>query len=64
MTEYTVKIDEVFTHTLTVEAGSPDEAYEKAREMLGQVDYQPRTAPFDYDFEAEGFTGNYSIEEA
>ena len=62
MTEYTIKIDEVFTHTLTVEAGSPDEAYDKAIEMLGTLDPAPRTAPFDYDFEPQGFTGHWQAE--
>ena len=61
--EYTVKIDEVYTHTLTVDADSPDEAYDKAMEMLAQLDPQPRTAPFPYNFEAMLFPGNYSVKE-
>jgi hypothetical protein len=64
MTEYIVKIDERFTHTLTVEAGSPDEATDKAYQMLSDGLTTEDEKACDYTFEADGYTGQHSVEVA
>lgn len=58
MTEYTVKIDERFFHTFTVEAASKEEALEKGYELLRDGMTPEEEAARDYDFESDGFTGD------
>jgi hypothetical protein len=57
MAKYEVRIYENIYHTVEVEADSRDEAYDKAREIISNGN------DGDYETEAEGFTGDYSIEE-
>lgn len=57
MKEYEVKLYETVIHTTVVEAENEDEAYAKAYEVIAN-------GPQDgYDTEAEGFTGDYLVEE-
>lgn len=62
MTEYIVKIDERFTHTLTIEADTADEASEKAYQMLRDGLTTEDETACDYTFESDGFTGEHSTE--
>lgn len=64
MTEYnyTVKIDEVFTHTLTITASNSDEASEKAYQMLRDGLTPEDEKACDYTLESDRFTGDYSVE--
>lgn len=64
MSEFIIKIDERFTHTLTVEAGSADEATEKAYQLLRDGLTPEDEKALDYTFEADGFTGEHSAEVA
>lgn len=64
MTEYIIKIDERMYHTLTIEAGSADEATEKAYELLRNGLTVEEEKALDYSFESDGFTGEHSAEVA
>jgi hypothetical protein len=55
MPTFAVKIYETVIHMVDVEAADSSDAYNKAYEIVtnGQQD--------EYDTEAEGFTGDYSV---
>ena len=57
MKEYLVKIYETVVHSTIVEAKDEDEAYKNAYEVITNGE------PSGYDTEAEGFTGDYQVEE-
>lgn len=57
MQEYEVKIYETVSHTTIVSAENEEEAYTKAYEVIGNGQDN------EYTTEAEGFTGDVSIEE-
>lgn len=58
MTEYIIKVDERFTHELTVEASSRDEAIETAMQLLRDGMSPELEKEVDYVFESDGFTGD------
>lgn len=64
MSEYIVKIDERFTHTLTIEASTAEEARDKAYQLLTDGLTKDDEKELDYQFEADGYTGQDSVEEA
>lgn len=53
--EYEVVIYETVGHRATVLAKNPDEAYNKAYEIITNGN------PDEYETEAEGFTGQYVV---
>lgn len=55
--DWEVKIYETVVHSTVVEADNEEEAYQRAYEVIanGSAD--------GYDTEAEGFTGDYVVEE-
>jgi len=55
--EWEVKIYETVVHSTVVEADNEDEAYQKAYEVIANGSSD------SYDTEAEGFTGDYVVEE-
>lgn len=57
MKEYRVKIYETVVHSTIVEAKDESEAYDKAYEVIANGEDS------GYDTEAEGFTGDYEVEE-
>lgn len=57
MTEYRVRIDERFTHELTVEAESRDEAIAAAYQLLTDGMSKDEESQMDYVFESDGYTG-------
>lgn len=59
MTEYVVKIDERFTHTLILEAASKDEAIEAAYQLLTDGMTPEDEKACGYQLESDGFTGQH-----
>jgi hypothetical protein len=61
MTQYVVKIDERFTHTLVIEAASKDEALAAGYQLLTDGFPPEVEKELDYSFESEGFTGQHDV---
>lgn len=59
MTEYVVKIDERFTHTLILEAASKDEAIEAAYKLLTDGMTPEDEKACSYQLESDGYTGQH-----
>lgn len=59
MTEFVVKIDERFTHTLILEAASKDEAIEAAYQLLTDGMTPEDEKACGYQLESDGFTGQH-----
>jgi hypothetical protein len=57
MATYEVTIYETVYHTVEVEANNRDEAYEKGWQIIANG------ADGTYETEADGFTGDYRVEE-
>jgi hypothetical protein len=57
MARYVVKIDERFTHELTVEADDRDAAIAAAYKLLTDGMSKDEEVQMDYVFESDGFTG-------
>lgn len=57
MARYVVKIDERFTHELTVEAENRDAAIDEALRLLSDGMSKDEEQARDYVFESDGFTG-------
>jgi hypothetical protein len=55
--KYQVKIYEIVSHTVEVEADSSDSAYEVAYDTIGSGNKEL------YDTEAQGYTGEYDVYE-
>ena len=63
MTEYIVKVEEKFIHTLTVTANNSDEASEMAYQMLRNGLSDEGKSACDYSLEPFEFTGEWVTEE-
>lgn len=61
MTEYVVKIDERFTHTLVIEAATKDEALAEGYKLLTDGMTPDQEKEVDYMFESEGYTGQHDV---
>jgi hypothetical protein len=61
MTEYVVKIDERFTHTVVLEAANGEEARARAYQLLTDGMTPDQEKEFDYTFESEGYTGQHDV---
>lgn len=61
MTEYIVKVDERFTHTLVVEAASSDLAIEAAYKLLTDGMTEADQIAMEYTLEADGYTGQHDV---
>ena len=57
MARYVVKIDERFTHELTVEANSRDAAIDEALRLLSDGMSKDEEQARDYVLESDGYTG-------
>lgn len=63
MTEYIVKVEEKFLHTLTIEASNATEASDKAYALLSKGLTEEEKTASDYDLTAYEFTGEWTAEE-
>lgn len=61
MTEYTVRIVEKFSHQVTVEAASEEAAAELAYQLLTNGMPDEEAAARGYDFDSDGFTGEFEV---
>lgn len=64
MTQYIVQVNELITHTLTVEADDEDAARTTAYQLLTDVSAEELEKTHDYYVEAEGFTGQDYVQGA
>lgn len=63
MTQYQVQVNELITHTITVEASNEEAARAAAYQLLTDVPAAELEKTNDYFVEAEGFTGQDYVEE-
>jgi hypothetical protein len=63
MTEYQVQVNELITHTLTVEAENAEAARATAYQLLTDVSAAELEKTNDYYVEADGFTGQDDVQE-
>lgn len=64
MTQYIVQVNELITHTLTIEADDEDAARTTAYQLLTDVSAAELEKTHDYYVEAEGFTGQDYVQGA
>jgi hypothetical protein len=62
MKTFQVQVNELITHTITVEASDEDAARAAAYELLTNVSAAELEKSNDYFVEAEGFTGQDSVD--
>lgn len=62
MPEYSVKVDERFTHTVIIEAASKEEAVASAYELLRNGLSKEEEILLDYRLDSDGFTGEHSVD--
>jgi len=61
MSQYVVKIDERFTHTLVIEAETAGEALQLGYQLLTDGMTPEMEKELDYMFESEGYTGQDDV---
>jgi hypothetical protein len=61
MTQYVVKIDERVTHSLVIEAETAGEALQLGYQLLTDGLTPEMEKEFDYELEADGYTGQDSV---